>query len=72
MDAGAGSGNLTKILANKLPHGKVYAIDADHDMIQQAKSSLSSYKNVQVIQSSMDKVNLPTEVDVIFSNSALY
>jgi trans-aconitate 2-methyltransferase len=72
MDAGAGSGKLTKILANRLPHGKVYAIDADHNMIQQAKSSLSSYKNVQVIQSSMDKVNLPTKVDVIFSNSALH
>ncbi|HEU4444257.1 MAG TPA: methyltransferase domain-containing protein [Nitrososphaeraceae archaeon] len=72
MDAGAGSGNLTKILADKVPHGKVYAVDADPNMIQQAKSSLSTYKNVQVIHSSMDKVNLPTEVDVIFSNSALH
>ena len=29
MDAGAGSGNLTKILADKVPNGKVYAVDAD-------------------------------------------
>jgi trans-aconitate 2-methyltransferase len=72
MDAGAGSGNLTKLLADKVPHGHVYAVDADSNMVQQAKSNLSSCRNVQVIQSSMDKVSLPTEVNVIFSNSALH
>jgi trans-aconitate 2-methyltransferase len=72
MDAGAGSGNLTKILWNKVPAGKVYAVDADANMIQQAKSNLSGCTNVQIIHSSMDKVNLPSEVDVIFSNSALH
>jgi trans-aconitate 2-methyltransferase len=72
MDAGAGSGNLTKILADKLPQGYVYAVDADSNMIQQAKADLSNCRNVQVIHSSMDKVVLPTEVDVIFSNAALH
>src|SRR5687767_11345566 len=72
MDAGAGSGNLTKILADKVPQGEIYAVDADPSMVQQAKLNLSTHRNVQVIQSSMDKVNLPTKVDVIFSNSALH
>lgn len=73
MDAGAGSGNLTRILADMVPNGQVYAVDADANMIQQAKSNLSGYKNVQVIHSSMDKVNLPTDtIDVIFSNAALH
>jgi trans-aconitate 2-methyltransferase len=72
MDGGAGSGNLTKILADKVPQGHVYAVDADSNMVQQAKSNLSSCRNVQVIYSSMDKVSLPTQVDVIFSNSALH
>jgi trans-aconitate 2-methyltransferase len=72
MDAEAGSGNLTKILADKVPNGKVYAVDADSNMIQQAKYNLSGYKNAQVIHSSMDKVNLPTEVNIIFSNAALH
>jgi trans-aconitate 2-methyltransferase len=72
MDAGAGSGNLTKILADKVPQGYVYAVDADSNMVQQAKSDLSNCGNVQVIHSSMDKVSLPTEVDVIFSNAALH
>jgi trans-aconitate methyltransferase len=73
MDAGSGSGNLTKILTDRVPQGHVYAVDADPNMVQQAKSNLSGYKkNVQIIQSSMDKVNLPTQVDVIFSNAALH
>jgi trans-aconitate 2-methyltransferase len=72
MDAGAGSGNLTKILADKVPNGKVFAVDADPNMVHQAKSNLSDYKNVQVINSSMDTVSLPAKVDVIFSNSALH
>lgn len=72
MDAGAGSGNLTKILADKVPRGQIYAVDADLNMVEQAKSNLSAYRNVQVIHSSMDKVNLPSNVDVVFSNAALH
>jgi trans-aconitate 2-methyltransferase len=72
MDAGAGSGNLTRILADKVPTGQVYAVDADSNMVQQAKSNLSRWRNVQVIHSSMDNVNLPIKVDIIFSNSALH
>jgi len=72
MDAGAGSGNLTKILAEKVPRGKIYAVDSDYNMVQQAKSNLSGCRNVQVIHSSMEDVNLPTRVDLIFSNSALH
>ena len=72
MDAGAGSGNLTKILAGKVPQGQVYAVDSDSNMVKQAKSNLSGCRNVQVIHSRMDKVNLPTKFDIIFSNSALH
>jgi trans-aconitate 2-methyltransferase len=72
MDAGAGSGNLTKILADKVPNGLIYAVDSDSNMVQQAKSNLSGYRNVQVIQSRMEDVKLPTKVDVIFSNAALH
>lgn len=72
MDVGAGSDNLTKILVDKVPCRYVYAVDADANMVQLAKSNLSDYKNVQVICSSMRNVNLPTKVDVIFSNAALH
>jgi trans-aconitate methyltransferase len=41
MDAGAGSGNLTKILADKVPQGQIYAVDADPNMVQQQCASHS-------------------------------
>ena len=72
MDAGAGSGNLTKILADRVPYGQIFAVDADPNMVQHARSNLSGWRNVQVIHASMDKVNLPIKVDVIFSNAALH
>jgi trans-aconitate 2-methyltransferase len=55
-----------------MPNGKVYAVDADSNMVRQAKRNLATHTNVQVISSSMDKVHLPTKLDVIFSNSALH
>jgi len=72
MDAGCGSGLLTKQLARKVPRGKVYAVDIDSNMIKQAKNNLKSFDNVDIIQSSFIDVKLPTQVDVIFSNSALH
>jgi trans-aconitate 2-methyltransferase len=72
MDAGCGSGLLTKQLAKQVPRGKVYAVDIDYNMIKQAKNNLKSFDNVEIIQSSFTDVDLPTKVDVIFSNAALH
>jgi trans-aconitate methyltransferase len=72
MDAGCGSGLLTKQLAKKVPRGKVYAVDIDYDMIKQAKINLKSFDNVEIIRSNFTDVKLPRKMDVIFSNSALH
>ena len=72
MDAGCGSGLLTKQLAKQVPRGKVYAVDIDSNMIKQAKNNLQFFDNVKIIQSSLTDVKLPRKLDVIFSNSALH
>jgi trans-aconitate 2-methyltransferase len=74
MEAGCGSGLLTKQLAKRVPRGKVYAVDIDIDsnMIKQAKNNLQFFDNVEVIQSSFIDINLPRKLDIIFSNSALH
>ena len=41
MDAGCGSGLLTKQLAKQVPRGKVYAVDIDSNMVEQAKKILN-------------------------------
>jgi trans-aconitate 2-methyltransferase len=72
MDAGCGSGLLTKQLAKIVPRGKVYALDIDSNMIKQAKNNLQSFDTVEIIQSSFTDIQLPRKMDVIFSNSALH
>ena len=72
MDAGCGSGLLTKRLAKQVPRGKIYAVDIDSNMIKQAKNNLKSFDNVEITQSSFTDVKLPRKLDVIFSNSALH
>ena len=68
MDAGCGSGLLTKLLAKKVPKGKVYAVDMDSNMIRQAKRNLKDLENVELVQSDFAHVKLTTKLDVIFSN----
>jgi len=72
MDAGCGSGLLTKQLAKKVPKGKVYAVDIDSNMIKQAKTNLKSFDNVEIMHSSFTDIALPEKIDIIFSNSALH
>jgi trans-aconitate 2-methyltransferase len=37
IDAGCGSGRVTKMLAKEIPNGKIYAVDNDVNMIDKAK-----------------------------------
>jgi trans-aconitate 2-methyltransferase len=46
MDAGCGTGLLTKPLAQRVPMGKVYGVDIDSNMIKRAKSNLKDLENV--------------------------
>lgn len=75
MDAGCGSGRVTKILAELVPFGKVYGIDNDENMIKKAKENLKAYENVNIIQSSLLDINfeiLQSKFNVIFSNAVLH
>lgn len=72
LDAGCGSGRPTRILAARVPRGKVYAVDRDPNMVQQARAGLRGCDNVQVVQSDIATVKLPEKVDVVFSNAVLH
>ncbi len=72
MDAGCGSGLLTKLLAQRVPRGKVYAVDIDSNMLEQARQNLKDLENVELVQSDIADVKLPKELDVIFSNATLH
>ena len=60
MDAGCGSGLLPKLLAQKVPRGKVYGVDIDSNMIKQARRNLRDLENVELVQADIVDVNLHT------------
>lgn len=72
MDAGCGSGLLTRLLALKVPKGKIYGVDIDSNMIKQAKRNLKDLENVELVLSDFSNVKIPTKLDVIFSNASLH
>lgn len=73
MDAGCGTGRVTRILAQKVrPEGIVYAVDIDSNMVSHARKNLKDLENVIVIQGDLIDVKLPRKVDVIFSNAVIH
>ena len=72
VDAGCGSGRVTKIISNILKEGKIYAIDLDQNMIENAKLNLKDQENVIFIKSDLSSVELPEPVDIIFSNAVIH
>ena len=72
LDAGCGSGRLTKILSIKVPQGKVIAVDSDLAMIRLAKENLAKFSNIEFIKIDISQLEIAEKVDVVFSNAVLH
>ena len=75
LDAGCGSGRITKILCKIITEGNIYAIDNDPNMIEKAKETFKDIKNVKVMQADMLDIlslDIPIKFNVIFSNAVLH
>ena len=58
LDAGCGTGRVTKIIANNVKRGKVYAVDVDDNMITNAKKNLKDFSNIVFIKSDLSDVKI--------------
>ncbi len=67
LDAGCGTGTVTSMLANSLPHDSLHAIDISSALLDQAKK-LSTDIQWQL----QDFNDIQTQHDLIFSNMALH
>ena len=47
LDAGCGSGRITKVISMRVQKGKVFAVDSDLSMITIAKENLEEISNIQ-------------------------
>jgi trans-aconitate 2-methyltransferase len=74
MDAGCGTGRLTAELLERLPHGRVLAVDVSRNMLQKAEEFLKPRFNGRVRCVEADLANLPfeAECDGVFSTAAFH
>jgi trans-aconitate methyltransferase len=74
LDAGCGSGSVTFDLLERLPRGRIYAVDSSPDMISKITQTIEQrgVSNVIPMQASLTDFELPEQVDVVFSNAVLH
>ena len=75
IDAGCGSGRITKMLTQLVRDGKIYAVDNDPNMIKKAKENLGGIDNVHIALCDLtdaDLGNIQIKFDIIFSNAVLH
>ena len=74
LDAGCGSGSVTLDLLEKLPRGRIFAVDASSEMIASLTRALEERKirNVIPLHASLTDFTLPEQVDAVFSNAVFH
>ncbi len=65
---------MTLDLLERLPHGKIYAVDSSPDMTRNLEKTLADrgIGNVTPICASLTDFTLPEQVDVVFSNAVFH
>jgi trans-aconitate 2-methyltransferase len=73
LDAGCGSGRVTRLLLDRLPEGKVIGVDGSESMVEEARRSLADYgERVELIHSDLLALELDEPVDAVFSNAVFH
>jgi trans-aconitate 2-methyltransferase len=70
LDAGCGSGRVTLKLLDRLPRGRVIAVDGAPSMVEEARALLGD--RATVIQSDLVALSLDAPVDAIFSSAVFH
>jgi trans-aconitate 2-methyltransferase len=70
VDAGCGSGRVTAELADRLPNGRVIAVDGSSAMVEKAKERLGD--RAECLVSDLVELELPEPVDLVFSTATFH
>lgn len=73
IDAGCGSGRLTAELLDRLPQGRVIAVDASPAMLEVAARELARYGDrVELLRSDLLELDLDSVADVVVSTATFH
>jgi trans-aconitate 2-methyltransferase len=71
LDAGCGSGRVTAMLLERLPAGRVVAVDQAPSMVEHAREALDPAR-ATVICADLTELALEEPVDAVFSNAVFH
>ncbi|MGH8971935.1 MAG: class I SAM-dependent methyltransferase [Acidimicrobiia bacterium] len=72
LDAGCGTGRVTEALRDRLPDGRVVALDASPSMLAEARSRLGDDRTEYVLADLGRPLPLDEPVDAVFSNATFH
>jgi trans-aconitate 2-methyltransferase len=73
LDAGCGSGRVTRLLCERLPEGRVIGVDGSPSMVEKAREQLAGFGDrTELIVSDLIELTLASPVDAIFSNATFH
>jgi trans-aconitate 2-methyltransferase len=70
LDAGCGTGRVTEHLLERLPRGRVIAVDADADMVTKARAVLGDRATVR--RADLTELELDEPVDAVLSTATFH
>ena len=70
LDAGCGSGRVTEMLIERVPNGRVVAVDSAPAMVAKARATLGDRADVAL--QSLTELRLREPVDAVFSNAVFH
>jgi trans-aconitate 2-methyltransferase len=70
LDAGCGSGRVTEKLLERLPGGRVIAIDGSEAMVAKAREALG--ERAELRYGDLARLEMDSEVDVVFSTAVFH
>jgi len=70
IDAGCGTGRVTRLLLERLPRGRVIGVDASPSMVEQARENLGA--DVELVVSDLLELEPPEPVDLVFSTATFH
>jgi trans-aconitate 2-methyltransferase len=73
LDAGCGSGRVTRLICERLPDGHVVGVDGSPSMIEHARETLAEFGDrVELRVGDLVELELAEPVDAIFSNATFH
>jgi trans-aconitate 2-methyltransferase len=72
LDAGCGSGRMTRHVLERVPNGRVIGVDASPSMIEHARAELGHDGRLDLRIGDLAQLDLGEQVDAIFSNATFH